>query len=139
MRANRADTLDEALWRLGLPESPHLPAIRLKAGIRAAVHTSPKPASNVVVSTTEDLAVAGMVAFGITSPWLTRRGRRPTADRGRPGHHAAGAPDPEVPGPARSLVGDARPANPPAVGFRRGNASAHSLRSLPLVQPRGGR
>jgi len=42
----------------------------VKAGIRAGVNTSPEPASNIVVSTSEDLTVAGMVALGLVHPWI---------------------------------------------------------------------
>ena len=42
----------------------------VKAGIRAGINTSPEPASNIVVSTGEDLAVAGVVALSVISPWL---------------------------------------------------------------------
>ena len=39
-----------------------------KAGIRLAVNTSPEPASNIVVSTLEDLSVLGVVALAIGHP-----------------------------------------------------------------------
>jgi hypothetical protein len=42
----------------------------VKAGIRAGINTSPEPASNIVVSTGEDLAVAGVVALSLVHPWL---------------------------------------------------------------------
>jgi hypothetical protein len=42
----------------------------VKAGIRAGVNTSPEPASNIVVSTGEDLAVAGVVSLSLIAPWL---------------------------------------------------------------------
>jgi hypothetical protein len=41
----------------------------VKAGLRAAVNTSPEPASNVVVSTGEDVAVTGVTALAIAHPW----------------------------------------------------------------------
>jgi hypothetical protein len=41
-----------------------------KASTRLAVNTSPEPASNVVVSVLEDLAVAGVVVIAIVNPWL---------------------------------------------------------------------
>lgn len=41
----------------------------VKAGLRAAVNTSPEPASNIVVSSAEDLTVAGVVALSILHPW----------------------------------------------------------------------
>jgi hypothetical protein len=40
----------------------------VKAGLRAAVNTSPEPASNIVVSTAEDLVVAGVVALSLLHP-----------------------------------------------------------------------
>ncbi|GAB3596888.1 DUF4126 domain-containing protein [Angustibacter peucedani] len=42
----------------------------VKAGLRAAVNTSPEPASNVVVSTGEDLTVAGVVSLAVLNPWV---------------------------------------------------------------------
>lgn len=41
-----------------------------KAGARMAINTSPEPVTNVAVSITEDVAVAGMVWFAVTYPWL---------------------------------------------------------------------
>lgn len=40
----------------------------VKSGLRAAVNTSPEPASNFVVSTTEDLTVAGIVTLSLLHP-----------------------------------------------------------------------
>ena len=40
----------------------------VKAGIRLGVNTSPEPASNIVVSTGEDLTVAGVVALSLLHP-----------------------------------------------------------------------
>ncbi len=42
-----------------------------KAGLRAAVNTSPEPASNVIVSSGEDISVAGLLALASTHPWLS--------------------------------------------------------------------
>ena len=42
----------------------------VKAGVRAAVNTSPEPASNIAVSTAEDLTVAGVITLGVVQPWL---------------------------------------------------------------------
>jgi hypothetical protein len=39
-----------------------------KAGARAMVNTSPEPVSNVVVSTAEDVATAGLLALAIANP-----------------------------------------------------------------------
>ncbi|MET9495217.1 DUF4126 domain-containing protein [Streptomyces sp. NPDC006552] len=40
----------------------------VKAGTRMAVNTSPEPASNFVLSTAEDLGVAGLVTFAMFHP-----------------------------------------------------------------------
>jgi hypothetical protein len=40
----------------------------VKAGLRAAVNTSPEPASNIAVSTVEDVTVAGVVSLSILNP-----------------------------------------------------------------------
>jgi len=42
----------------------------VKAGIRLGVNTSPEPASNIVVSTAEDVTVAGVVSLSLIAPWL---------------------------------------------------------------------
>lgn len=42
----------------------------VKAGIRAGVNTSPEPASNILISTAEDVTVAGVVTLGALFPWL---------------------------------------------------------------------
>ena len=42
----------------------------VKAGTRAAVNTSPEPASNIVVSTAEDVTVAAVMTTAFASPWL---------------------------------------------------------------------
>lgn len=42
----------------------------VKAGLRAAVNTSPEPASNVAVSVTEDVGVASVVSLALVAPWL---------------------------------------------------------------------
>lgn len=39
-----------------------------KASARAVVNTSPEPVSNIVVSTTEDVATGGMLAIALASP-----------------------------------------------------------------------
>jgi hypothetical protein len=40
----------------------------VKAGIRAAVNTSPEPASNIAVSAAEDVTVAGVVSLSLLHP-----------------------------------------------------------------------
>ena len=42
----------------------------VKAGLRAAVNTSPEPASNIAVSTAEDLTVAGVISLSVIQPWI---------------------------------------------------------------------
>jgi uncharacterized protein DUF4126 len=42
----------------------------VKAGVRAGVNTSPEPFSNIVVSTAEDVTVAGVICLGLLNPWL---------------------------------------------------------------------
>ncbi len=42
----------------------------VKAGTRAAVNSSPEPASNIVVSTAEDVTVAAVMTTAFASPWL---------------------------------------------------------------------
>jgi hypothetical protein len=41
----------------------------VRTGIRAAVNTSPEPASNVVVSVGEDVTVAAVVGISLLHPW----------------------------------------------------------------------
>ncbi len=41
-----------------------------KAGLRLGVNTSPEPVSNVVVSSAEDLTVAGVVSLALIAPWV---------------------------------------------------------------------
>jgi hypothetical protein len=42
----------------------------VKAGLRAAVNTSPEPASNVGVSLAEDIGVAGVISVAVIAPWV---------------------------------------------------------------------
>lgn len=42
----------------------------VKAGVRLAVNTSPEPLSNILVSTIEDLAMAGVSYLVATHPWV---------------------------------------------------------------------
>ncbi|WP_316520783.1 DUF4126 domain-containing protein [Kitasatospora brasiliensis] len=42
----------------------------VKSSLRMAVNTSPEPFSNIVVSMTEDLSVAGLVTLAIFHPWF---------------------------------------------------------------------
>jgi hypothetical protein len=67
--AGEADTVDQALAAAagGLTA---LASHAVKAGLRAAVNTSPEPASNVAVSVAEDLTVAGVMGLAIAAPWL---------------------------------------------------------------------
>lgn len=54
----------------GLSGSVALGAHVVKAGARVAINTSPEPITNIGVSLAEDLVVAAMVWFAVTSPWL---------------------------------------------------------------------
>jgi hypothetical protein len=42
----------------------------VKAGLRAAVNTSPEPASNVALSVAEDVTVAGLITLAVAAPWV---------------------------------------------------------------------
>lgn len=42
----------------------------VKAGLRLAVNTSPEPASNILVSLSEDILVTAIVLLAIAVPWL---------------------------------------------------------------------
>lgn len=43
----------------------------IKASLRAAVNTSPEPASNIAVSSAEDVTVAGLIILATAHPWLS--------------------------------------------------------------------
>ncbi len=68
LMAGQAGTLSEAAGA-GIAALTALASHSVKAGLRAAVNTSPEPVSNLAVSTAEDLAVAGVVILGIQHPW----------------------------------------------------------------------
>lgn len=68
LMAGQAGTLNEAAGA-GIAALTALASHGVKAGLRAAVNTSPEPVSNLAVSTAEDLAVAGVVTLGIQHPW----------------------------------------------------------------------
>jgi hypothetical protein len=59
-----------ALLGGGLAGVVALGAHATKAGARMAINTSPEPVTNIGVSLGEDVAVAGMVWFAVTYPWL---------------------------------------------------------------------
>ncbi len=42
----------------------------VKAGVRAAVNTSPEPASNIALSVAEDVTVAGVISLAVVAPWV---------------------------------------------------------------------
>lgn len=67
--AGEASTVDQALAAAagGLTA---LASHAVKAGLRAAVNTSPEPASNVAVSVAEDVTVAGVMGLAIAAPWV---------------------------------------------------------------------
>ncbi len=66
--AGQAGTLNEAV-AAGIAALTALASHSIKAGLRAAVNTSPEPASNLVLSSAEDLTVAGVVTLGVLHPW----------------------------------------------------------------------
>lgn len=64
-----AETWQQALAGLssgGLATASHV----AKATTRAAINTSPEPASNILASLAEDGLVAAVVWFAVTNPWL---------------------------------------------------------------------
>ena len=64
------DSADPA-WQVGsflLGGGAALVAHAGKAGARTLVNTSPEPFSNVIVSTTEDIATGGLLALAIANP-----------------------------------------------------------------------
>ena len=64
------DSADPA-WQVGsflLGGGAALIAHAGKAGARTLVNTSPEPFSNVIVSTTEDIATGGLLALAIANP-----------------------------------------------------------------------
>jgi hypothetical protein len=67
--AGDASTMEQAVMAVTGGVSA-LASHLVKAGLRAAVNTSPEPASNVVVSTGEDVTVAGVVSLAVLNPWL---------------------------------------------------------------------
>jgi hypothetical protein len=66
--AGQAGDLNQAVGA-GLGALTALTSHSIKAGVRAAVNTSPEPATNIAVSTAEDLAVTGVVALSTQHPW----------------------------------------------------------------------
>lgn len=63
-----ATTLEQAVYA-AMGGCTALASHTVKTGLRAAVNTSPEPASNVVVSVAEDAAVAGVVILALQHPW----------------------------------------------------------------------
>jgi hypothetical protein len=66
--AGQANTLNQAVGA-GLGAASALASHSVKAGIRAAVNTSPEPVTNLAVSSAEDVAVAGVVSLSVAHPW----------------------------------------------------------------------
>jgi Domain of unknown function (DUF4126) len=66
--ANESSSLDAAFWAAtgGLSA---MASHAVKAGLRAAINTSPEPASNFAVSTAEDVTVVGVVSLAALYPW----------------------------------------------------------------------
>jgi Domain of unknown function (DUF4126) len=69
LAGNHATTLQQATLAVTGGASA-LASHLVKAGLRAAVNTSPEPASNIVVSTAEDVTVAGVVSLSLLNPWI---------------------------------------------------------------------
>jgi hypothetical protein len=67
--AGDATTLEQSVYAVTGGASA-LASHLVKAGLRAAVNTSPEPASNIVVSTAEDVTVAGVVSVSLLNPWI---------------------------------------------------------------------
>ncbi|MFP5336608.1 MAG: DUF4126 domain-containing protein [Actinomycetes bacterium] len=67
--AGDASTLEQALAATAGGVTA-LASHAVKAGLRAAVNTSPEPASNVAVSVAEDVGVASVVSLAIVAPWV---------------------------------------------------------------------
>jgi Domain of unknown function (DUF4126) len=65
--AGHAHTMPEAL-AAGIGGGTALLTHLIKSGVRMGVNTSPEPFSNVAVSLTEEMTVAGMVAFALLHP-----------------------------------------------------------------------
>ena len=42
----------------------------VKAAMRAAINTSPEPASNIAVSVAEDVTVAALITLAVAAPWV---------------------------------------------------------------------
>ncbi len=66
--AGQATTLNQAVGA-GLGALSALASHSVKAGIRAAVNTSPEPVTNLAVSSAEDVAVAAVVSLSVAHPW----------------------------------------------------------------------
>jgi ABC-type Co2+ transport system permease subunit len=67
--AGEADDLGEAVAAV-LGGSTALASHAVKASLRLAVNTSPKPASNIVASVAEDSAVVGVLLLAVDYPWI---------------------------------------------------------------------
>jgi hypothetical protein len=67
--AGEAGTVEQALAAAagGLTA---LASHAVKAGLRAAVNTSPEPASNIALSVAEDVTVAGIIGLAVAAPWV---------------------------------------------------------------------
>ena len=63
-----ATTLEQAVL-VAVGGGTALASHTVKAGLRAAINTSPEPVSNVTASVGEDLTVAGVVLLAVYHPW----------------------------------------------------------------------
>ena len=67
--AGDVSTLEQALYAV-LGGGAALASHTVKAGLRLAVNTSPKPVTNATTSVGEDLGVATVVLLAVTYPWI---------------------------------------------------------------------
>lgn len=63
-----ATTLEQAIYA-AVGGGTALASHAVKAGLRAAINTSPEPVTNVTASVTEDITVAGVVLLAVYHPW----------------------------------------------------------------------
>ena len=117
-----------------------LAAHLVKAGTRAAVNTSPEPVSNVLVSTGEDVTVAGVVSLAFLNPWLAAAiaaviliARRLPRDVRLPEAEAAPSPLRRVGRTPRDRAAPGGVDAPPPRGRHRATTRATSLAGMRVV------
>ena len=67
--AGEASSLEQAVTATGMGGLA-LASHAAKAGLRLAVNSSPEPVTNIAVSLTEDVALAGVVLLAWSHPWV---------------------------------------------------------------------